>query len=114
MSVRMATTLMFILALSALAADVTLGCGQDAYVYGVVQAKFSGAGDNATTSVQIASEVFDVPADFYQKVQVGDLVRYNGKAWTIVTPAPSTYNSQTVPANTQPGQSAPAGTQPAH
>ncbi len=102
MSVRMVTALVVVLVVSMLAADMNLGCTPNGgYVYGVVEAKFSGTGDNDMSVLQIASDTFTVPVSFYDEVQVGDLVRYDGKGWTIVKSAGSTYGKQ-------PDNSAPA------
>ena len=101
MSVRVVTALVFVLALSMLAADISVGCAGKGYVYGVVQAKFAGTGDNDMSVLQIASESYTVPAGFYSEVQVGDLVRFDGKTWTIVKSAPTTFGNQT-PAGTPP------------
>jgi len=91
MSVRTVTVLVFVLAVSVLAADFNLGCTPNGgYVYGVVEAKYSGSGGDASL-LQIASDTFTVPAGFYDEVRVGDLVRYDGKGWTIVKPASTTY-----------------------
>ncbi len=103
MSVRTVTVLVFVLAVSALAADFGAGCTPNGgYVYGVVQAKFSGTGDNDMSVLQIASDTFTVPAAFYDVVQVGDLVRYDGTGWTIVKAAPTSYGNPP-PANPAPG-----------
>ena len=104
MSVRTVSALVIVLAISILAADMNLGCTPNGgYVYGVVEAKYSGSGDNDMSILQIASDTFTVPAAFYSEVQVGDLVRYDGKNWTIVKSAGSTYGNQT-PENPAPGQ----------
>ena len=97
MPVRMMTVLVFVLALSALAADISVGCGNDQYVYGIVQAKFTGNGDAGSSVLQIASTTYTVPAGFFQEVQVGDWVRFDGKSWTIVKRAQSTFDNQSQP-----------------
>jgi hypothetical protein len=37
--------------------------------------------------VTINSVDYDVPGYFYQQVQIGDLVKWDGTTWTIVTKA---------------------------
>jgi len=114
MSVRTVTVLVFVLAVSVLAADFSSGCTPNGgYVYGVVQAKFSGSGNNDMSVLQIASDTFTVPAAFYDEVQVGDLVRYDGTKWSIVKAAPSTYGNQP-PANPAPGDVPVLPPPPAH
>ncbi len=76
--------------LSVFAADVTVGCGQG-YVYGPVSQKLSsGVNENAAErQIVINNSPFDVPVSFYDRVQVGDWVRFNGREWTIVKRANS-------------------------
>jgi len=113
MSVRTVTVLVFVLAVSVLAADFNLGCTPNGgYVYGVVEAKYSGSGGDASL-LQIASDTFTVPAGFYDEVQVGDLVRFDGTKWTIVKSAATTYGTQT-PANPAPGDVPVLPPPPAH
>jgi hypothetical protein len=102
MPVRMMTVLVFVLALSALAADVTVGCGNDEYVYGIVQAKYTGNGDAGSSVLEIASTTYTVPEGFFQTVQVGDWVRFNGKQWTIVKHAQSTFDNGSQNGNATP------------
>lgn len=116
MPVRVMTALLFVLALSGLAADMTVGCASQQYVYGVVEAKFSGNGDANSAVLQIASETYTVPQGFYQSVQVGDWVRFDGKTWTIVKSAGTTFDrSQDNKGDSTPNVPAlPAITPPAH
>lgn len=96
---RTVRVLLFVAILSLLAADVSVGCGAKAYVYGPVTQKFS-------TSIQedhlilVNGQSYSVPYDFFQRVQVGDTVRFNGSVWSIV----SKGNGPEQPA---PGQPAP-------
>ena len=110
---RVVTVLLFVVALSGFAADMTVGCASQAYVYGIVQNKYSGNGDAGNTVLEIASTTYTVPAGFYETVRIGDLVRFDGKTWTIVKPAATTYDSP-VPNSPAPGQVTPAPTPPAH
>lgn len=76
-------TLVFVVLLAALAADISVGCGQG-YVYGPVAQKIATNGDKASYLLQINGDSYEVPGDFYQTVRLGDTVKYNGKTWTIV------------------------------
>jgi hypothetical protein len=87
MSVRVIAVLVFLVALSAFAADFSVGCGQ-AYVYGPVTAKYV-THDTSTYTIGVNGRGYVVPEDFYYSVQVGDTVAYNGKVWTKVTPGQS-------------------------
>ena len=91
MRVRTIQALLFVLMLSALAADVSVGCGQG-YVYGPVTQKFSSSGDRGAL-IAVNGQTFEVPDGFWQQVQVGDTVRYSHGQWEIVRtanqPAPS-------------------------
>jgi hypothetical protein len=85
--------------LSLLAADFSVGCGHG-YVYGPVGQKFApGGGQDAAPDRQIAinETVYDVPISFYNKVHVGDTVKFDGRDWTIVKPANSPTPASTPP-----------------
>jgi len=91
MRVRTIQALLFVLMLSALAADVSVGCGQG-YVNGTVTQKFSSSGERGAL-IAVNGQSFEVPEGFWQQVQVGDTVRYSHGQWEIVRtanqPAPS-------------------------
>jgi len=78
--------------LSVFAADISVGCGQG-YVYGIVNQKLSNQSGEPDRQLVVNSEIFNVPVSFYNEVQVGDTVRFNGRDWTIVkratAPAPA-------------------------
>jgi hypothetical protein len=58
-------------------------CGEKVDVVGWIEAKgVEPAGH--TFYVTINSVDYDVPAYFWQQVQVGDLVKWDGITWTIV------------------------------
>ena len=93
MRVRTIQALLFVLMLSALAADMSVGCGQQGYVYGAVTQKFSSSADRGRL-ISVNGQNFEVPEDFYTQVQVGDTVRFSHGHWEVVRtpnePAPST------------------------
>ncbi len=78
-----ARTLVFIAILSVFAADISVGCGNQEYVYGPVDQKI---GSDAGYMLRIRGDMYSVPAPFYSKVQVGDTVKFDGREWTIVNP----------------------------
>ncbi len=94
MKLRTLQALMFVLVLSLLAADFSVGCGQG-YVYGPVTQKFTRGGDSGDTwLIAVSGTPYEVPLGFYTKVELGDTVKYTGKQWQIIktargeTPAP--------------------------
>jgi hypothetical protein len=99
---RMVTAVLFVALLSFLAGDFTMGCGQG-YVYGPVTQKYGTTGDRDQYTIAVAGQAYMVPADFWQRVQVGDTVKFDGKNWTIVK-----HEGQTTPANSNPAAPAPA------
>jgi len=109
MSVRL-TALIFVLALSVFAADITIGCGQP-YVYGPVVQKYARTGENDVWRLQVGSEIWSVPEDFYYKVSLGDTVKFDGKTWSIVMLANGTVPPGQVPA-VPPSIANPPGTTP--
>ncbi len=92
---RMVTALLFVAMLSVFAADITVGCGQQEYVYGTVTQKYATGGDTGDYVIAVNGETHTVPLTFYQQVQIGDTVRFDGKDWSIVKPG-----STTAPAGT--------------
>jgi len=90
-------TLLFIAALSVFAAEVTVGCGRQDYVYGTVTQKFTPA-EEATYEIKVDGTPYVVPTNFYYEVQVGDLVKYDGKQWQVIKPNEPTFPSTTAPA----------------
>lgn len=55
----------------------------DALVTGVVEAKRITQPERNYTIFVLSTE-YDVPVPFWQDVRVGDLVKWDGKVWTIV------------------------------
>ncbi len=90
---RMWMALLFVAVLSAFAADISVGCGQG-YVYGPVTQKFLTGGDTGDYMIAVSGTAYEVPLAFYQQVRVGDTVKFDGKAWSIIkraeSPAPAT------------------------
>jgi len=84
-------TFLFIAVLSVLIADISVGCGGGDYVYGPVSQKMQA---NDSYKVVVNGNPYEVPAEFYYRVQLGDNVRFNGKEWSIVKPGETN-----VPAN---------------
>jgi hypothetical protein len=93
MRVRTIQALLFVLMLSALAADMSVGCGQQSYVYGTVTQKFSYNGERGAV-IAVNGQTYEVPEGFHSQVQVGDTVKFSSGHWEIVRaanqPAPST------------------------
>jgi len=87
MRARTVKVLLFIVLLSAFAADISVGCGQT-YVYGKVIQKYTAP--NQTYQISINGTSYSVPVDFFNTVHVGDMVKFNGKTWTIVKEAEPT------------------------
>jgi hypothetical protein len=94
MKIRTVQAVLFVMVLSLFAADFSMGCGKG-YVYGPVTQKFNRGGDSQTYLIAVSGTPYEVPMDFWQKVQLGDTVKYTGKQWQLVktakgeTPAPS-------------------------
>jgi len=109
MSARTLTVFVVVGLLSVFAADISTGCGQD-YVYGQVTQKIN-AGHEQNSTIMVNGQPYEVPSDFYQQVQVGDMVKFNGKEWTIVKPGttpnvpplPPPPGTQSTPPPGQPG-----------
>jgi hypothetical protein len=81
---RALTTLLFVALLSLLAADISIGCGSQAYVFGTVTQKYVVSGEASDRFILVEGQSYAVPWDFYNKVQIGDVVRFNGHEWSIV------------------------------
>ena len=77
--------LLFIAMLSVLAADVSIGCGNE-YVYGPVDQKFTANSDEGAgySRILVNQKPYEVPQTFWNQVEVGDTVKFNGKTWSIV------------------------------
>ncbi len=79
----------FLVAVLSSFAQILPSCGGspgDAAVVGWVEAKFVDRTSAAYTITILGTE-YDVPGYFYQEVKVGDLVKWDGKVWTIVKKA---------------------------
>ncbi len=74
-------------------AQVFPSCGgeEGTEIVGWVEAKRV---ESATRSwiIVINNVEYDVPAFFWSQVEIGDLVKYDGKAWTIVKKANAQMN----------------------
>lgn len=99
MKVRTLQAVLFVLALSLFAADFSIGCGHG-YVYGPVTEKFRHGGEGGDTYlIAVSGSPYEVPPEFWARVQVGDTVKFTGKQWQVIktakgeTPAPSTEPS---------------------
>jgi hypothetical protein len=80
---------LFIAVLSVFVADVTVGCGQG-YVHGAVTQKYTSS--QGTYLIAVNGTPYEVPVDFYNQVRLGDMVRYNGKEWSIDKPGENVPN----------------------
>ena len=101
MNVRTIQVLLFVVVLSAFAADFTMGCGTG-YVYGRVTQKFVGGSGQMNRTISVNGKPFVVPLDFWTRVNVGDWVRYNGKNWEMAEAPPSTGSATGAPGTTAP------------
>ena len=95
MRARTLTVLVFIGLLSVFVADDTFGCGQG-YVYGKVTQKIN-AGHEVDNTILVNDHPYQVPFGFFEQVQVGDMVRFDGKQWTIVKPGQPSPNVPNLP-----------------
>jgi hypothetical protein len=86
---RTVQALLFILALSVFAADMSVGCGQG-FIIGPVTAKYRSSPDSGSYLIAVNGTPYDVPQDFYNQVQIGDTVKYTGKQWLLVKTADGT------------------------
>jgi hypothetical protein len=94
---RTVTALFFVAIMSLLAADFTMGCGSQAYVYGVVSQKFVTSTNETDKYIEINGQMYSVPWNFYNKVGVGDTARFNGHDWTIVKKGGAPLKPATTP-----------------
>jgi hypothetical protein len=83
---RTLQALLFVLVLSVFAADFTVGCGQG-YVYGPVTQKFHTGGDSEAWNIAVNGTPYTVPLEFYDRVHLGDTVKFAGSHWEIVKTA---------------------------
>jgi hypothetical protein len=79
-----------------LAADVSVGCGSHAYVYGPVEQKYASVIGEVDKTIMVAGQTYQVPASFFSAISVGDTVKFNGTKWSIVKtadgrPVPAQY-----------------------
>lgn len=94
MRFRTLQALLFVLVLSVFAADFSVGCGQG-YVYGPVTQKFRTGGDAEAWNIAVNGTPYTVPQEFFNRVSMGDTVKFTGSNWEIVKTA-----SGTTPATT--------------
>lgn len=88
----------FVAILSLLAADLSIGCGANAYVFGPVEQKYVKNPDDYDGLIMVQGQTYQVPRTFYTVIAVGDTVKYNGRKWSIV----KTGDGRPVPAQWQP------------
>jgi hypothetical protein len=94
---RTLKVIIFVAILSLLAADVSVGCGKGAYVYGPVEQKFLTGPDDPDKYIMIGGQTYQVTPYFFTTVSVGDWVRFNGRTWSIVKKANGTVPPQSQP-----------------
>ena len=100
MKIGTVRAVLFVLALSAFAADITLGCGQG-FVYGPVTQKYHVGADADEYIIAVNDTPYSVPQSFYNQVGLGDTVKYTGKQWVLVKTARGT--TPKTPGTTTPG-----------
>ena len=76
--------IVFVAILSLLAADISVGCGANAYVYGPVEQKYTKTPDEFDGQIMVSGQTYLVPTAFFDAIRVGDTVKYNGRKWAIV------------------------------
>jgi hypothetical protein len=86
MKLRTIQALVFMLVLSVFAADFSVGCGSG-YVYGPVTQKYRSGGDSETWNIAVDGTPYTVPLEFYNRVNLGDTVKFTGNQWQIVKTA---------------------------
>lgn len=96
MRLRTVQALLFVLVLTVFAADFSMGCGQG-YVYGPVTQKFTSGADNDGYTIAVSGTPYTVPLEFYERVNVGDTVKYTGARWEIIKTASGTTPASTTP-----------------
>ncbi len=89
MKLRTIQALVFVLVLSVFAADFTVGCGSG-YVYGPVTQKYRSGGDAESWTIAVNGTPYAVPIEFYNRVNLGDTVKFTGSQWEIVKTASGT------------------------
>lgn len=90
--------IVFVAILSLLAADVSVGCGANTYVFGPVEQKYSKNPDDYERLIMVQGKTYQVPPSFFAAVSLGDTVKYNGRKWAIV----KTADGRPVPAEWAP------------
>ena len=90
--------IVFVALLALLAADISVGCGGNAYVYGPVEQKYVKNPDDYEGLIMVQGQTYQVQPSFFAAVSVGDTVKYNGRKWSIV----KTTDGRPVPAEWQP------------
>lgn len=95
MHARTLTVLVFVGLLSVFVADISTGCGQD-YVYGKVTQKIN-IGHEGDNTIMVNDQPYQVPLNFFEQVQVGDMVRFDGKDWSIAKPGQPSPNVPVLP-----------------
>ncbi len=88
----------FVAILALLAADISVGCGANAYVYGPVEQKYVKNPDDFDGLIMVQGQTYQVPGTFYAAISIGDTVKYNGRKWSIVKYS----DGRPVPAEWQP------------
>ena len=88
----------FVAILSLLAADISVGCGANQYVFGPVEQKYVKEPDEYDGQIMVQGQTYLVPSTFYSAISVGDTVKFNGHKWSIV----KTADGRPVPAQWQP------------
>ncbi len=86
MKVRTIQALVFVLVLSVFAADFSVGCGQG-YVYGPVTQKYRTGAEADDGTIAVSGTPYTVPLEFYNRVSLGDTVKFTGSHWEIVKTA---------------------------
>ncbi len=78
-----AILLVVVLSVSVAQVLPSCGMGSEREIVGWVEAKYY-HGRRQSYVVVINNTEYNVPDDFYDQVEVGDLVKYAGGVWTIV------------------------------
>ena len=94
---KTARTLLFVAMLALLGAQIDVGCGKNAYVYGPVEQKFAGQRDEVDKLIMVNGQTYLVPPTFFAQISVGDTVKFNGSTWSVVKKADGTVPAQSTP-----------------
>ncbi len=86
MKLRTIQALVFVLVLSIFAAEFTVGCGSG-YVYGPVTQKYRTGADGQDWTIAVNGTPYTVPLEFYNRINLGDTVKFAGSHWEIVKTA---------------------------